>query len=44
MRQDALLDLILTNKEELVEDVKAGDSPGCSDDQMLVLGSLNGGE
>ena len=45
MGGDALLDSILTNKEELVGDVKAGDSPGCSDHEMVVVfGSLKGGE
>ena len=31
MRGDAPLHLIGTDKQELVGDVKAGDSPGCSD-------------
>ena len=41
-----MLDPILTNKEELVGDVKAGDGPGCSDHEMVakVAGSLKGGE
>jgi len=34
-RKCALLDLVLTNKEGLVEDVKAGGSLGCSDHEMV---------
>jgi len=30
-----LLDLVLTNKEGLVEDVKVGGSLGCSDHKMM---------
>jgi len=30
-RRGVLLDLVLTNKEELIEDVKIGGSLGCSD-------------
>lgn len=31
-----MLDLILTNKEELVGDIKAEDSPGCGDCEVMV--------
>ena len=34
-RRDVLLNLILTNKEGLVEDVRAGGSLGCSDHEMV---------
>jgi len=34
-RRGALLDLVLTNKEELVEDVKVGGRLGCSDHEMV---------
>lgn len=37
MRGYGLLDLILTNKEELVGDVKAGDSPGCNDHRVVAF-------
>ena len=42
-RRGALLDLVLTNKEGLIEDVKAGDSLGCSDHEMLYFRILCGG-
>jgi len=42
-RRGALLDLVLTNKEGLVEDVKAGDSLGCSDHEMVGFRILRGG-
>lgn len=35
MRRRALLDLTLTNEEELVWDVKAGGKLGCGDYEML---------
>ena len=35
MRGDALLNLILTNKEELVGDVEAGGGLGCSGHEMM---------
>lgn len=31
----ALLDLTLTNKDELTEDVKAGGNLGCADPEMV---------
>jgi len=34
-RKGALLDLVLTNKEELVEDVKVGGRLGCSDHDVV---------
>ena len=34
-RKGALLDLVLTNKEGLVEDVKAGDRLSCSDHDIV---------
>jgi len=34
-RRDMLLDLVLSNKEGLVEDVKAGGSLSCSDHEMV---------
>ncbi|GAB0180026.1 hypothetical protein GRJ2_000467900 [Grus japonensis] len=34
-RREVLLDLVLTNKEGLVEDVKVGGSLGCSDYEMV---------
>jgi len=42
-RRGMLLDLVLTNKEGLVEDVKAGDSLGCSDHEMVEFRILRGG-
>jgi len=43
MRRGALLDLKLTNKEGLVEDVKVGDSLSCSDHEMVEFRILCGG-
>jgi len=43
MRRGNLLDLALMNKEGLVEDVKAGDSLGCSDHKMVEFRVLHGG-
>jgi len=42
-RKGTLLDLVLTNKEGLVEDVKAGGSLGSSDHEMVELRILRGG-
>jgi len=42
-RKGALLDLVLTNKEGLVEDVKAGGRLGCSDHEMVEFSILHGG-
>jgi len=42
-RKDALLDLVLTNKEGLEEDVKVGGRLGCSDHEMLEFRILRGG-
>jgi len=42
-RQGALLDLVLTHKECLVEDVKVGGRLGCSDHEMVEFGILHGG-
>ena len=42
MRQDLLLDLILTNKEGLVEDVRAAGSLGSSDHEMVDFRILRG--
>jgi len=38
-----LVDLVLTNKEGLLEDVKAGDSLGCSDHELVEFRILCGG-
>jgi len=43
IRKGALLDLVLTNKEGLVEDVKAGGRLGCSDHEMVEFRILRGG-
>jgi len=43
MRRGALLDLVLTNKEGLVEDVKVGGSLGSSDHEMVNFRILRGG-
>jgi len=40
MMRGVLLDLVLTNKEGLVGDVKAGGSLGCSDHGMVAFGIL----
>ena len=42
-RTGTLLDLVLTNKEGLVEDVKVGGSLGCSDHEMANFRILHGG-
>lgn len=42
-RGDALLDFILTNKEELIRGVTAGASLGCSDHEMWSSGSMEKG-
>jgi len=42
-RKGALLDLVLTNKEGLVEDVKVGGRLGCSDDEIVEFRILCGG-
>ena len=42
-RKGALLDLVLTNKEGLVEDVKAGGRLGCSDHETVEFRFLHGG-
>jgi len=42
-RRGTLLDPVLTNKEGLVEDVKAGDSLVCSDHEMVNFRILCGG-
>jgi len=42
-RKGALLDLILTNKEGLVEDAKVGGSLGGSDHEMVEFRILHGG-
>jgi len=41
--RDALLDLVLTNKEGLVDDVKVGGSLGCSDHEKMNFRILRGG-
>jgi len=42
-RKGALLDLVLTKKEGLVEDVKFGGRLGCSDHEMVEFRILHGG-
>jgi len=42
-RKGALLDLVLTNKEGLAENVKVGDRLGCSDHEMVNFRILTGG-
>jgi len=42
-RKGALLDLVLTNKEGLVEDVKVGGRLSCSDHEMVEFRILRGG-
>jgi len=42
-RRSALLDLVLTNKEGQVEDVKVGGSLSCSDHEMVNFRILRGG-
>jgi len=41
-RKHTLLDLVLTNKEGLVEDVKVGGRLGCSDHKMVEFRILCG--
>jgi len=43
MSRGVLLDLVLTNKQRLVEDMNAGDSLGCSVCEMVELRILCGG-
>jgi len=42
-RRGVLLDLVLTNRDSLVKDVKAGGSLGCSDHEMVEFRILRGG-
>ena len=42
-RRSSLLDIVLTNKEGPVEDVKAGGSLSCSDHEMVEFRILSGG-
>jgi len=42
-RRGVLLDLSLTNKEGLVENVKVGGSLGCTDHEMVEFRILHGG-
>jgi len=42
MRTGVLLNLVLMNKEGLVEDVKDGGSLGCSDQEMVKVRILHG--
>ena len=42
-RRGTLLDLVLMNKERLVEDVQAGGSLGCSDHEIMNFSILHGG-
>jgi len=42
-RKGTLLDLLLTNKEGLVEDVKTGGRLGCSDHEIVEFRILRGG-
>lgn len=43
MGKGVLLDLVLSNQEGLVEDVKVGGSVGCSDREVVELGILHVG-
>jgi len=43
MRRGVLLELVLTNEERLVEDVKVGGSLGCIDHEMVEFRILCGG-
>jgi len=43
IRRGVLLDLVLTNKEGLVEDVKVGGSLSCCDHEMVEFRILYGG-
>ena len=42
MRGGVLLDLILTNREGLVREIKVGGSLGCSDHRMVEFKILSG--
>jgi len=42
VRRGVLLDLLLTNRDGLVEDVKVGGSLGCSDRDMVEFRILRG--
>jgi len=42
-RRGTLLDLVLMNKQELVEDVEAGGRLGCSDHEIVEFRILYGG-
>ena len=42
-RRGVLLDLVLTNKNRLLEDVKVGGSLGCRDHEMVEFRILRGG-
>ena len=42
-RRGVLLDLVLTDRDALVEDVKVGGSLGCSDHEMVEFRILRGG-
>lgn len=44
MREDALLDLIVTNQEELYGEVKTGGSFGCSDHERVEFRMLRRGK
>lgn len=44
MREDTLLNLRLTTKEELTDNEKVGKSLSCSEHEMVVFGILRGGE
>jgi len=36
-RAEVLLDLVLTSVEEIIEDIKIGGNPGCSDHALVVF-------
>ncbi|GAB0186852.1 hypothetical protein GRJ2_001150500 [Grus japonensis] len=42
MKEDALLDVTLTNKEELARDVNVWGSLGCSDHEIVKFSSCSG--
>lgn len=44
IRGSTLWDLILADKEELVEDLKVGGNLGCSDPEMVGLKIVSGGK
>lgn len=44
MSRGALLDMVLTNKDELAEDVKAGGNLGCDDPEMMDIRMLRKGQ